>query len=150
LQQYKYRRRFPYNNTIQEESAENLTENKSTLTFKSRTTKALFHEVRTAKNHSKKFSFDLNPKEESIFRSQDINLKNGNLILMKSETLINDFCIYGDQNIVSKEEQKRNSHLKMSNRYIKSIDDLQVSASIYAKSTFFFEFLNSRFIVHFG
>lgn len=35
IQQYKYRRNFPYNNTIKEESAEMLSENKSSVTFTS-------------------------------------------------------------------------------------------------------------------
>ena len=35
LQQYKYRRNFPYNDTIKEESAEMLSENKSSVTFTS-------------------------------------------------------------------------------------------------------------------
>lgn len=35
MQQYKFKRNFPYNNTIKEDSAEHLSENKSANTFNS-------------------------------------------------------------------------------------------------------------------
>lgn len=45
LEQYEYRRHFPFNNTIREDTAENLSENQSTITLNSLRAKRLMNDT---------------------------------------------------------------------------------------------------------
>ena len=83
LQQYKYRRNFPYNNTIQEDSDEMLSENKSSVTFNSMRARARMDPKYFQNHHGMKEG----PKRKSIFSHQpeeyspdDFDLKSENFI----------------------------------------------------------------------
>jgi antitoxin component of MazEF toxin-antitoxin module len=94
LQQYKYRRNFPYNNTIKEESDEHLSENRSTKTFNSIHPKNLLNQVlmrqvnqiKSLKSNNKKFVYNKN-----FIKSNDNFEEADKFFNMKSEHLIRNF-----------------------------------------------------------
>jgi hypothetical protein len=84
LQQYKYRRNFPYNNTIQEDSDEMLSENKSSVTFNSMRARAKM-DPKYFQNQPQRIR--VGPKRKSLFSEQpdehspdDFDLKSENFI----------------------------------------------------------------------
>jgi hypothetical protein len=88
IQQYKYRRNFPYNNTIKEESAEMLSENKSSVTF----TSALVRGKQEHGNFQNVFNGGQFMKRKSVFSNQ---LYDGNSpdeeFDMKSENFVRNY-----------------------------------------------------------
>ena len=86
LQQYKYRRNFPYNNTIYEESAEHCSENKSALTFRSKRIGKLFHEVSDKRRPIVRSSIDKHIDKKIIMKSEEFGSSFKNFFKLKSET----------------------------------------------------------------
>ena len=102
LQQYKYRRNFPYNDTIKEDSAENLSENKSTITYNCQKPKGLINQVmmRQIMNFQGEKDFtqghEVYNKEKMI--SQEIENDSDKFFNMKSEHLIRNFNDHSQNN----------------------------------------------------
>ena len=119
LQQYKYRRNFPYNDTIKEDSAEMLSENKSSVTFTS--TRPNF-KGEVDYNQMKAHGFN---KRKSLFSNQQFDEQgNDPEFDMKSENFIRNYSNRQERNQI--EYQYRNKreladfNKQSSEKYIKS------------------------------
>ena len=117
LQQYKYRRNFPYNDTIKEDSAEMLSENKSSVTFNS--TRPNFKgEIYYNQN-----KVNLYNKKNSLFSHQQFDDQNQEFE-MKSENFVRNNSNNQPKNEVNyqyiDERELSNFNKQRSEKYIKS------------------------------
>jgi hypothetical protein len=136
LQQYKYRRNFPYNNTIKEESDEHLSENRSNRTTnsihpKNLLTQVLMKQVNSLKTNTNKHVFDKN-----FIKSSKITDNSDKFFNMKSEHLIRN---HGNENendnIILVEDYGNDFGKQTSERIIKT-SDKNIDNYIHVKSIF--------------
>ena len=121
LQQYKYRRNFPYNNTIKEESIEYLSENRSIRNFNSMhpkplINKVLMNQVQSQKRTNKKYVF-----EKDFVKSSKITNDENMFFNMKSENVISKVKNENDDIIVV-EDYGNEFGKQVSERVIKTSD----------------------------
>lgn len=127
LEQYKYRRRYPYNDTIKEESAESLSEMHSLLTAKSRK-QFIFSDVSPKTGHWKKLSMGDRDPQKAFYALTPRNRQVDNYTLMKSKTLVSgDPPEQSQINLVSHFRKKKDAD--DSRRVIRSFDNLPFEVS---------------------
>jgi hypothetical protein len=127
MQQYKYRRKFPYNNTINEESAEHLSENKSTLTFASnKGNKRLFLDVSGRVVDRTHFSVRGRIINQNVMKSFDFEEKPEMSVGRRSENYISEFKYDSEDEMIQIEDLNNDSKKKLPDRFIKSSEDLPV------------------------
>jgi hypothetical protein len=122
LQQYKYRRNFPYNDTIKEDSAENLSDNKSSNTFSSMKPKRLINEVMMKQMKKMEFlegNIDIIKEAEA-----EIINETDNFYGRKSAQIIRKFDEEEDQECQQNQKSSSRKDRKTSERYIKSSDEM--------------------------
>lgn len=94
LQQYKYRRNFPYNDTIKEDSDEMLSENKSSVTFNSALPRPKvdhkYFQNKTKDRHTRS-------KRQSVFSQQSSSENPSDNFDMKSENLVRNYSNQVDE-----------------------------------------------------
>ena len=128
LQKYKYRRNFPYNNTIQEDSEENLSENRSTNTFTSLRNKRTTNDA--LQRQIRKMEF-LKGNIDIIKESQtEIVIEGENAFNMKSEKLIRKF---EERHSHEASDYNTSSQRRPSERCIRSSDELGSSRQVSAR-----------------
>jgi hypothetical protein len=119
LQQYKYRRNFPYNNTIQEDSDEMLSENKSSVTFNSMRAKARI-DPKYFQNYPQQVKGG--PKRKSLFSQQPEEYSPDDFDL-KSENFVRNYSNKQDKEhiyIRNLNGEVSNFNKRSSEKYIKS------------------------------
>lgn len=124
LQQYRYRRKYPYNDTIREESDESLSEVHSLLTAESGK-QFIFSEEFPKARHWKQLSMDERETRTAFLRLTPRDLQVENYVRMKSKTLISENSVERDTlglaSYFRKKKDKENQ-----TRVIRSFDDLPV------------------------
>lgn len=144
MQQYKYRRKFPYNDTINEESAENLSENKSTLTFTSKGKRRLFQEMSARVMNKTKFSLNSRDWNKSVIKSHDFEEVEKQRLEMRSVKMISEFKCDSTDELIHIEGVSTDSKPKVSDRFIRSFEELPVGFFIFLVN-FQSKNLNKRF-----
>ena len=132
LQQYKYRRNFPYNDTIKEDSDENLSENKSTITYNGKKSKSLLNKVLMGQiqkmgyqpgKQGNAHGHEVYNQEKMI--SQEIAVDSDKYFNMKSEHLIRNFNEEpNNDEIIYVEDLANDFGKQASERYIKYGDSM--------------------------
>ena len=121
LQQYKYRRNFPYNNTIKEDSDENLSENRSTRTFNSIHPKRLLNKVLMRQINNLEYEHAKEMFNRNMIQSPELAVDADKFFNRKSEQLIRNFKETPENDdIIFVEDFGNDFGKQASERYIKS------------------------------
>jgi hypothetical protein len=125
LQQYKYRRNFPYNNTIKEESDENLSENKSTRTFNSIHPKRLLNKVLMRQVNKREYEKTKHMYNKNMIQTFELPKETDKYFNMKSEHIIRNFNTEQiNDDIIHVEDLGNEFGKQASERYIKSSEKM--------------------------
>lgn len=124
LQQYKYRRNFPYNNTINEDSEENLSENRSTRTMGSMQPRNLLNKVLMRQVNKAEYEEAREMYNRNMIKAVETNGNSEKFFNMKSEHLIRKFNEDEEHDDIIQVEDLGNDFGKQaSERYIKTSEN---------------------------